>query len=246
MNSYEAKQEAKRERIQARADRLAKEAQSTFARAQELGSIIPFGQPILVGHHSEGRDRRYRAKIRATYERAFETDKAAGEAAARAASIGTGGISSDDPDAIAKLKAELAEREERQATMKAANSAWTKAGHKMGRQTDGTWIDPPNPAFRLSNNSQNMARIRARIATLERNSTRETKERETASGVRIVENAEANRLQLFFPGKPDATIRAELKSAGFRWAPSEGAWQRQLNPNAIYMANHILAKEAQK
>lgn len=246
MNTYEAKQEARRERIQARADRLAKEADSTFARAQQLSSIIPFGQPILVGHHSEGRDRRYRAKIHATYGRAFETSKAAGEAAARAAAIGTGGISSDDPDAIAKLKAELAEDEARQETMKAANAAWRKAGNKAGRQPDGSWLEGPYATYQLSNNSGNMRRIELRIAALEKAATRETKERETASGVRIVENAEANRLQLFFPGKPDAAIRTELKSAGFRWAPSEGAWQRQLSNNAIYMANYILAKEAQK
>ena len=36
-------------------------------------------------------------------------------------------------------------------------------------------------------------------------------------------NREDNRLQVFFDGKPDADTRAELKSNGFRWAPSVGA-----------------------
>jgi len=40
------------------------------------------------------------------------------------------------------------------------------------------------------------------------------------------------RLQLVFDGKPSDGCCAALKSAGFRWAPSQGAWQRQLTDNA--------------
>ena len=50
---------------------------------------------------------------------------------------------------------------------------------------------------------------------------------------------EDNRLQVFFDGKPDADTRAELKSSGFRWAPSVGAWQRQLTDNAIRAADRL-------
>ena len=39
--------------------------------------------------------------------------------------------------------------------------------------------------------------------------------------------------------KPDADTRAELKSSGFRWAPSVGAWQRQLTDNAIRAADRL-------
>ena len=240
MNAYEAKIEAKRDRLEARASRLRGEATATIARADKLAEIIPFGQPILVGHHSEGRDRNYRAKIRRTFERGFETLKAADQADARAASVGTGGISSDDPDAIAKLKGELAADEARQLAMKAENAAWKKADNKMGRQPSGIWIDPPHPAYRLSNNSANIRRIKARIETLEANAKRETKEIERQDGLRIVENAEANRLQIFFPGKPSADARSILKRGGFRWAPSEGAWQRQLSNGARYAAEQAL------
>lgn len=48
-----------------------------------------------------------------------------------------------------------------------------------------------------------------------------------------------NRLQVFFDGKPDEAARDELKANGFRWAPSVGAWQRQLNKNAYYAAGYI-------
>ena len=50
-------------------------------------------------------------------------------------------------------------------------------------------------------------------------------------------NQEENRIQILFDGKPDAGIRSELKHAGFRWAPSQGAWQRMLNQNGIYAAD---------
>jgi hypothetical protein len=30
-----------------------------------------------------------------------------------------------------------------------------------------------------------------------------------------------------------------LKRKGFHWSPREGAWQRQLNDNAIYAVNYI-------
>jgi hypothetical protein len=48
-----------------------------------------------------------------------------------------------------------------------------------------------------------------------------------------------NRLQLFFDEKPDESKRANLKASGFKWAPSQGAWQRQLNDNAINAAGRL-------
>lgn len=55
----------------------------------------------------------------------------------------------------------------------------------------------------------------------------------------MVVNAEINRLQIIFDGKPGEDMRDALKSNGFRWAPSQGAWQRQLTANALYAAKHI-------
>ena len=52
-------------------------------------------------------------------------------------------------------------------------------------------------------------------------------------------NTADNRLQIFFEDKPDEETRSALKSNGFRWAPSAGAWQRQLNDNAIYAADRL-------
>ena len=59
------------------------------------------------------------------------------------------------------------------------------------------------------------------------------------AGGRVGRSREDNRLRVFFDGKPDADTRAELKSNGFRWAPSVGAWQRQLTDNAIRAADRL-------
>lgn len=58
--------------------------------------------------------------------------------------------------------------------------------------------------------------------------------------VKVVQNLEANRLQLIFPGKPDFEIIQKLKQNGFKWSPRFKAWQRQLTPNAITAFKYIL------
>lgn len=219
MNAYEMKQELKRERLEARAAKLRAEGESRIGRAREIASHIPFGQPILVGHHSEGRHRADLKRIRGGYERGYEALKAADAAEARADNIGQGGISSDDPDAPAKLRERIAELEARQAAMKA-----DRANHA---------------AYQLSNNSANIRRLKLRLSQVEKAATREHKEVSRPGGVRLVQNVEENRLQLIFPGKPAPDVIAKLKGHGFRWAPSVGAWQRQLNNAAIYAADQI-------
>lgn len=58
-------------------------------------------------------------------------------------------------------------------------------------------------------------------------------------GGEIVKNAELNRLQIVFDEIPGEEIRDELKRNGFRWSPSNQAWQRQLTPNAEAAARRI-------
>ena len=102
------------------------------------------------------------------------------------------------------------------------------------------WDRSPYPAFTLTNNSAEIRRLKGRIQKL-------TEAKELGyqgwefDGGRVVANSENNRLQIFFDEKPDEEVRQALKGQGFRWARSEGAWQRQLNNNAIYAARRIEA-----
>src|SRR5215218_4006566 len=121
MNSYEQKQERKRLRLQAAAERAASEATAHYARSRRYTEGIPMGQPILVGHHSERRHRNALTKSNNAMRKASELAARADELRGRAAAVGTGGISSDDPDAIAKLSAQLHSCQEWQALMVAAN-----------------------------------------------------------------------------------------------------------------------------
>ena len=92
------------------------------------------------------------------------------------------------------------------------------------------------PSYLLTNNNANIRRTRQRIEDLKSQS-------EYAGwafpGGRAEINEGENRLQLFFEEKPSEEQRRELKSNGFKWAPSQGAWQRQLTKNAIYAAGRM-------
>lgn len=169
-------------------------------------------------------------------------------------SVGTGGISSDDPQAVEKLEAKLAALEKHQEMMKAANAAIrmkdpAKGDAKLAElgytPEDIAKLREPDfcgrigyPAYALQNNNANIRRIRGRIAELKKR-TENTPEGWEFDGGRVVVNTAENRLQIIFDGKPDADIRTELKGEGFRWAPSQGAWQRQLTDNAMRAARRL-------
>ena len=80
-----------------------------------MSEAIPFGQPIIVGHHSEQSDRNYRKRISDKFESAFREQGKADELRAKAeAAENNTAISSDDPEAIQKLKDKLLGFEESQ------------------------------------------------------------------------------------------------------------------------------------
>lgn len=271
-NAYEAKQDARRARLEAAADRADARADVAYKRADmsEAATGIPFGQPILVGHHSESRHRRAIDRAAKAMDTSIAESKRAQDLRASAEAVGTAGVSSDDPDAIAKLTEQLDKAEKTQEQMKAANKIirkWMKQGvthETTGPQFDGfaaelaqvidamtadkarQLITPSMgsvgfASFSLTNNNANISRLKKRIAVLTAAAQRQTKAHDFDGICKVVENTEANRVQFFFPGKPDAETRAALKAHGFRWAPSENAWQRQLNNAGIYAARRILA-----
>ena len=63
MNSYEERQAKKLAYYKEKAVKFSKESASTYNQAKQMSSMIPFGQPILIGHHSERGDRNYRNRI---------------------------------------------------------------------------------------------------------------------------------------------------------------------------------------
>ena len=168
-------------------------------------------------------------------------------------STGMGGISADDPAAIEKLQKKLDGLERSQLIMKEVNAYYRKHGkldgcallspdqiEKLKASMASSWRSDPRPfeSYQLTNNNAEIRRVKARIEQLSKQAQREFSGWEFDGG-RVEMNREDNRLQVFFDGKPDADTRAELKSNGFRWAPSVGAWQRQLTDNAIRAADRL-------
>ena len=254
---YEAKREARYQRLLDAADRAENEGNTNTDQAHQMASFIPFGQPILVGHHSEGRDRRYRSRIENKYRKGYELRQKAAELRSRAeAAANNNTIFSDDPSATEKLEAKIERLTKRQELMKAANKL-VRQGDREGLAALGfsdTVINgllTPDfcgrigfPNYLLTNNNANIRRLKERLQTLAVRSQLENTESEV-NGIRVVENVDDNRVQIFFPGKPDAAIRTQLKSHGFRWAPSIGCWQAYYNTNSKYYAKQIV-EEATK
>lgn len=171
----------------------------------------------------------------------------------RIRSTGTGGITTDDPNAREKIEKKIEALEALQNTMKAVNAYYRKHGTLDGcpditpdqaltlaSGMERDWRSDPKPfeAYQLSNNNAEIHRLQARLAELDKlNANTETGW--TFDGGTVEICREDNRVRIFHDSKPDADVISELKSNGFKWARSVGAWQRQLTENAINAARRI-------
>ncbi len=135
-----ARETADAERVAARVERRedyaarqAATADAGFARARAMSDRIPFGQPILVGHHSEGRDRNFRARIGRTEDRALEAHNAAQDAARLAATAAAGLRHRESlPATLRRLERLAAERRDVQRKLDGTGS------HGVRYMDDGT------------------------------------------------------------------------------------------------------------
>lgn len=255
---FEFRQAARKERYELAAERASAKAAAAYKRADmsEAATGIPFGQPVLVGHHSEGRHRAAIKRADNAMRMSVEESKKAAHYAGKAHSVGNSGISSDDPSAIDQLREKLVKLEARQEMMQQANQLVRKkdiaglvalgfsqssAERCVTVPVWGTKLCAFEP-YQLSNNGATIRATKQRIEHLEREATRETVVVETNIGLKAIQNTEANRVQLIFPDKPDEATRSLLKSQGFRWSPTEGAWQRLLNNAGVYAARYVIQK----
>jgi hypothetical protein len=261
MNHYEQRQADRKERQADRAERLRSAASGAFRHAASMIEGIPPGQPILVGHHSERGHRRALEKHDRWMRKGVELQKLADEAARRSATV-SHAISSDDPDAIDKLREKLAKLERMQEAMKAGNkivrskkltddekvAELVKLGLRESTAREALKPDFCGrygfPSYAISNNNAEIRRCKERIAAMERRATEEERPDTKGPGLTIREDRDDNRLLLIFPGKPAEAVRSELKSHGFRWSPDRGAWCRQLNNSARFAASVLVKRLA--
>ena len=173
-------------------------------------------------------------------------------------------IKSNDANAIEKLEAKLAGLEKLQSNMKSANAILRKKkltdaekveqliGVGFSESVAHGLLKPDfcgriGFSYHLTNNNATIRNTKQRIEHLKKLAEQETKEiiveteSEESNGIRIVDNVEAHRLQIFFNGKPSAEVRSQLKKNGFRWTPSIGAWQSYRSENANRAAKEIVS-----
>lgn len=242
---YDAKLDAKRERYQQRSQQASQDSQAAYEQARKVGDMIPFGQPILVGHHSEGRHRNDLNRIDNNMRKSVEGQKKSSYYASKAKSVGKSGISSDDPNAVDKLKDKLQACIDLQEKMKAANKLVRKSD-KVGLLNIGfsegevAKLFTPDFAgrigfadFQLKNNNAEIRRLKKRIEELEQAAEEEDEEFEHED-FEVLYNVVANRVQIFFNKKPEDYIRTALKQHGFKWSRNNEAWQRHLNAEGKY------------
>lgn len=166
-------------------------------------------------------------------------------------------IMSGDADAIDRLESEHAQLSRLQERMKAVNLAHGRfvknpatldAADHISEQDKAriraykpeySWEPHPFAPYQLQNNGANIRRIEARIEQLTAAKAAPMVEREGATGVRLEDDPPANRVRLFFPGKPDQATRDRLKKQGFRWSPTIGAWQAYRNTWSLALASEF-------
>lgn len=187
----------RRERLEAKAQRRREWAESRTRRAEidaekadlsEEKSGIPFGQPILAGHHSQRRHQNAIDRSHRAMTRSIESEKMAEYHEEKAEGIErqlANTIFSDDPDAAQQIEAKIARLEHRCERIKLLNKgikAAAKAGYPDGwlkslGATDVELVDiarnlqangsPNFQPYHTSNPRAEIRRLKQRLMRLE-------------------------------------------------------------------------------
>lgn len=257
----------RRERLERRLERRetwsasarAKSDRSLDAASSALDGIEP-GQPILVGHHSERHHRaaldRHDSRMRKGLELAEKADLHASKAANLEHQLDRT-VFSDDDDAVEKLEARIAEREEERARRKELNKVFAKGGVDGLRATlaadqarladilRGFALCPyerrPYPPYSLSNLGASIRQDRERVAEVKGRIERAARS-EAAGGVLVEGTGEHCRVT--FAEKPDRGVLDALRVAGFCW--SSGSWWGRRAALPPTVETHLLPAVAPK
>lgn len=186
--TYRDRRTARAARLDEWAAKREEKAEQRRQAGQQKADAIPLGQPILVGHHSESRDRNFRKRMSGDFEKAREHQDKANSMRSRADGIRDQlqtSIYSDDPDAIEQLQARIAELEAKRERIKKFNASARKA---MRTGTTPDWsiltaeeradikrvyeltpyntVDGQFPKYALTNLGGNINRNKKRLAAL--------------------------------------------------------------------------------
>ena len=255
---YEHEQEAKKDYLEERAAKKREQSSESFKRSHTLVEHIPVGQPILVGHHSEKHHRNTLDKSWAAIGKSVALDDEATKLESRAAGVGSGGIASNDPQALQKLNMKLEGLIRNQETMKAVNKIirrknLTKAekiaaivsDERLNETLAKERLEPDCfggigfAQYTLRNNNVNIHSTKKRIASLERirNSAPIEFENDDFS-MRI---ADGFVVIDFVHGKPVKEVRILIgRTYSFNFKRTLGVWRRKVTANCLSAAVRLL------
>lgn len=236
-----ARLEARQERREEWAAKAEKRSDAAFQSAHQIAGRFEFGQPILVGHHSERKARADQERMHSAMGRAVEEGKLAQHHAAKAAGLEgqlDRAIFSDDVDALPALRARIESLKAQHAARLELNAkarklrpkpkdraemvaALVKAGHVEATDarrfllSSGLERDTaPHPAYQIQNGAAEIRRNENRLAYI--TGTNEKFNAAKAAGGVLFEVAN-DQIRVTFAEKPDRSIIEELKAAGFYW-----------------------------
>lgn len=236
---YEAKRQARYDRLIAAAERAQSEGTAKVKHGWDMFGAIPMGQPILIGHHSEKRDRNYRNRADGSLRKGYALQEQAAEYRSRAqATENNDAIYSDNPDAGELITDKVAKLEKLLASYKAVNAAYKKfikdpASLDQADLADSTkklirewkpeysWDKGPIASFTITNLSANIRRYKERAQIVEKKQALEDTEK-IIGDIKIEFCPADNRIRIHYPGRVSAEVFKSLRSAGFRVAKSFG------------------------
>jgi len=246
-------QQERRERAEAKAGGLELQAERYFQTAHDATKHIPFGQPILVGHHSERHHRRDVERGQRAATKGVEASRAASQAKWAAGNSGRA-ITADDPEAVVALKDKLSKLENEREQIKAVNKAFRKGGWKAVGEIIGEeraarcearlpdYEKKPFPAYVLQNLGANIRRVKGRIEELQVAEERPEAEPVEGDGFTIEEDKDDCRIRFYFDERPDRETCRLMRRNGFKFSRANLAWQRLLNAGGRYACLSV-AKE---
>lgn len=245
--TYRERKEARLERrLDWAASRDAK-AKAKFDGVRRIADAIPFGQPILVGHHSEKHARADQARIHNGMAAAVESQDMAAHHRSVAGNIEhqlDRSIYDDDLDAISQLEARIAAHEARRARMVLVNRLY-KRGDLAGLAALGLdldtlkaklaeagayWGKAPHLPYEMSNLSGRIGTDRKRIENIKARQDRAARA-EAADGGVLIEGE--TWVRVTFAEKPERSIIDALKAAGFSWGAGHWIGERAKLPAEV-------------
>lgn len=148
VRSFAERLEDKRDRADARADRYATysekaagRAEGAFKRAEQIGERFYGGQPILVGHHSEGRARSDQAKAHRAMSKSVAEAAKAEHWEQRAEAVERHAARMEAPDVINRRLVTLSARLRDVERKLQGHVSWTDDGKPFLKKPEGGYLE---------------------------------------------------------------------------------------------------------